>query len=144
MFHRNKQSQKGHAVIEMALFAPWFFFLFIGALDLGFYSYALITTQSAARVAAEYTSGSSSTKSDATTACTIALRIMKTLPNVGTSMASCNGAPVKVTAVSGTATDGTTDSVVSVTYTSQHMIPIPGLLENQLIVTRIVKMPVRS
>ena len=128
----------------MALFAPWIFFLMVGALDWGFYSYALITTQSAARVAAEYTSTSSTTSTDATTACTIALAAMQKLPNVGTSTTGCSDTPVKVTAVSGTATDGSTDTVVSVRYVSGTFIPIPGLLTNQLKVTRVVRMRVRS
>lgn len=144
MNRRNRRSWRGHSVLEMALFAPWLFFTVVGALDWGFYSYALISTESAARVAAEYTSGSSTTEADATDACTIALRIMKDLPNVGSSTTTCSAAPVKVTATSSTATDGSTDSVVSVQYTSSTFIPIPGLLTNKLQVTRTVKMRVRS
>jgi Flp pilus assembly protein TadG len=131
-------------MLEMALLAPWVFFLFIGAFDWGFYSYALITTESAARVVAEYTSTSTATASDGTTACSLALGVMGKLANVGTGTTTCAGAPVKVTVASGTATDGTTAAVVSITYSSQSLIPIPGLLTNQLLVTRMVKMRVRS
>src|SRR5438128_767679 len=49
--HRRRR-QDGHAVIEIALLAPWIFFLFAGTLDMGFYLSALIATQNAARVAA--------------------------------------------------------------------------------------------
>src|SRR5690348_3763138 len=45
----------GHAVLEAAFLMPWLIFLFIGAFDMGFYSYALICTENAARVATMYT-----------------------------------------------------------------------------------------
>jgi Flp pilus assembly protein TadG len=48
--------ERGHAMLEAALLLPWVLFLFVGAFDLGFYNYALISTQNAARVAAWYTS----------------------------------------------------------------------------------------
>ena len=69
----HRKSRRGQAALEMALLGPWFFFLSIGALDWGFYSYALITTESAARVAAEYTSTATATLSDSSGACTVAL-----------------------------------------------------------------------
>jgi hypothetical protein len=129
----------------LALFAPWIFFLMIGAFDWGFYSYALICTQSAARVAAEYTSASPATAGDSSTACTLALNVMQDLPNVGTSTTSCSASgPVSVTATSYTASAGSTASKVSVTYQSNTLIPIPGLLTNQLTVTRSVIMRLRG
>jgi Flp pilus assembly protein TadG len=137
-------TKRGHAALELALFSPWIFLMFVGALDWGFYSYALITTQNAARIAAEYTSSTTTTASDATTACSLALGVMGKLVNVGSGTTNCGSAPLKVTAVGGTASDGTSDSVVSVTYSSQTLIPIPGLLTNQLNVTRTVKMRVRG
>jgi len=145
---RSKQqfgSSRGTAFLELALFAPWIFFLMIGAFDWGFYSYALICTQSAARVAAEYTSASPATAGDSSTACTLALNVMQDLPNVGTSTTSCSASgPVSVTATSYTASAGSTASKVSVTYQSNTLIPIPGLLTNQLTVTRSVIMRLRG
>src|SRR5437868_11738001 len=52
-------NERGHAVVEAALFMPWLAFLFIGAVDFGFYGYALINTQNAARVAVMQTSAKS-------------------------------------------------------------------------------------
>lgn len=138
-------SRRGNAFLELALFAPWILFLFVGAFDWGFYSYALICTQSAARVAAEYTSGSTATAADFSGACTVALNVMQNIPNVGTSTTSCSSTgPVWVTATSYTASDGSSASKVSVTYTSNSLIPIPGLLTNQLTVTRSAIMRLRS
>src|ERR1035441_6069459 len=90
--------ERGHAVLETALMLPWVLFLFVGAFDFGFYNYALISTENAARVAAWYTSQTATTATDATTACTYALAELSALPNVGAGMTTCNAAPVVVTA----------------------------------------------
>jgi Flp pilus assembly protein TadG len=140
--HRNPR--RGHAILELALIAPWFYFLAVGALDWGFYSYALITTESAARVAANYTSGASSTLSDTTGACAAVLGVMRKLPNVSAGITTCNALPIKVTATAGTGPDSAAISTVSVTYQSIALIPIPGILTNQLTVTRSVEMRVRG
>ena len=144
MSRTHRKSRRGHSVLEFALFAPWFLFMAIGVLDWGFYSYALITTESAARVAAEYTSGATGTLGDSTGACTVALGVMRDLPNVGTGITTCTALPVQVTATSGTGPDSAAISTVSVTYQSKLMIPIPGLLTNRLTVTRSVEMRTRS
>jgi Flp pilus assembly protein TadG len=141
---RRRRNQRGHAFLELALFAPWVFFLFIGAFDWGFYAYALISTESAARVAAEYSSASLATASNSEGACTAALGVMSKLPNVGTSTTSCGSAPVTVTAVLTLGSDGEQASKASVTYRSLILIPIPGLLTNQLNVTRSVTMRLRG
>ena len=52
--HRNG----GNAVIEVALMAPWIFFLFVGVLDFGFYAYSFISVENAARAAVLLTSQS--------------------------------------------------------------------------------------
>jgi Flp pilus assembly protein TadG len=137
-------SQRGHAFMEMAFFAPILFFLFIGIFDLGFYTYALISTQSAARVAAEYTSASSTTAADSSGACSAVLDVLRKLPNIGSTTTSCGSAPVIVTASSITASDGSAASKATVTYRSVSLIPIPGILMSQLNVTRSVTMRVRS
>ena len=134
-------SQKGHAVVEVALLSPWIFFLFAGALDVGSYMEALIATQNAARVAAEYTSSHSSYAGDNSGACTYALGEMNTLPNVH-GLTSCNALPLKVTASSVTGADGATASSVSVTYQGQVLIPIPLL--GRMTVTRTVQMRMRD
>jgi len=79
---RRKFKQRGHAVLEFALFLPFLLFLFVGAFDWGFYSWALISTENAARVAALYTSGSSTSASDSAGACTLAIAELADAPNV--------------------------------------------------------------
>jgi Flp pilus assembly protein TadG len=138
------RSQRGMAILELALVGPWFFFLFVGALDWGFLANELISVESAARTAALYTSTGSSTASDASLACTLVLGELRKLPNVGNAVTACTGTPVSVTAVNITGPDSAPASLVTVVYKSIPMIPIPGILPNQFTLTRAVKMRVRG
>ncbi len=138
-----RAGRRGGSTIELALLSPWIFFLFVGALDFGFYNYALISVQSAARVAALHTSTNASMAADATGACTYVLGELKSLPNVGSSVSSCAG-PIAVTATAVNGPDGASASQVTVTYTSMLMIPIPGLLNNQFTFQASKTMRLRS
>ncbi|MGA2594116.1 MAG: TadE/TadG family type IV pilus assembly protein [Bryobacteraceae bacterium] len=138
-----RSKRKGHSVMELALFLPFLLFLFIGAFDWGFYSWALIATQSAARSAALYTSSSSATAADSSGACTYALAELTNAPNVFGSVTTCSASPVTVTATSVTGADGTAASQVSVTYQTINLIPIPSLLPSQMNITRVVQMKVQ-
>jgi Flp pilus assembly protein TadG len=80
-----KRNTRGSAIVEVALMAPWLFFLFLGVLDAGFFAYAGISTQNAARAAAL-----ASAESSATTPCIAALGELNMLPNV-TSTLTCTG-----------------------------------------------------
>ena len=91
-------------MLETAFLLPWVLFLFVGSFDLGFYNYALISTQNAAP-AAWYTSQSPTTAADATTACTYALAELSAMPNVGSTVTTCAASPVVVTASQVTGTD---------------------------------------
>jgi len=139
---RRPRPRRGHAVVEMALLSPWLVFLFIGTLDMGFYTHALIATQNAARAAATYTSGNSLTAADSTRACQYARYELKTMSNVRT-LADCNSAPLIVTASAVTGIDGWPASSVTVTYRTDRLISIPGLMPGQLNVTRTVQMFVK-
>ena len=135
--------ERGNAVIEVSLLAPWIFFLLVGVLDLGFYFYAAITTENAARVAAQYSAAGASTAGDTAGACTYALQEALTLPGLTSGM-NCQALPfiVNVTAVAGP--DGTPASSASVTYQTIPMIPIPGILPGRLTLTRTAEMKVKS
>ena len=147
---------KGHSILELALFLPWVMFLFIGAFDWGFYSWALISTQNAARVAAMYTSSNVGTAADSAGACLYAAAQLAYAPNVagnprinspqgvGAGSSACAAAPVTVTATKVTGPDGSPASQVSVTYRTPLLVPIPGLLPGQIDITRSVQMRVRS
>ncbi|HJT89800.1 MAG TPA: TadE/TadG family type IV pilus assembly protein [Bryobacteraceae bacterium] len=134
--------ERGSALVEISFLAPWILFLFVGAFDVGMYSYSLITVENAARVAAEYTSSNSNVAADQHGACTRALAEMGMLPNVNNGLYPCNAAPVTVSASSVTGTDGSPATSVSITYQGASLVPIPGLLMGQLNVTRTVQMRV--
>ena len=143
-----RRRQRGGSALEMALMMPWYIFLFVGAFDWGYYAHALISTESAARVAATYTSTSSTTAGDSTGACTYALAELRIVPNIGTNLTTCTASPVVVTASSITAAnsiDGLAAATrVTVQYTTLQLIPIPGVLGNQFTFTRSVQMRLRS
>jgi Flp pilus assembly protein TadG len=141
---RRAKNRRGSSAIEFALLCPWYIFLFVGAIDFGFYSYALIATQNAARIGAMYCAASASAAADSTTSCSYALDQLRGMPNVGTALAICSASPVVVTASLVTGPDGANATSVTVSYTTPQMIPMPGLLPGQLTISRTVKMKVRS
>lgn len=131
-------------MLELALFLPWFLFIFAGAFDWGHYAYALISVQSAARAAALYTSSGAGTAADAGGACRYALGELRRAPGVGAETTSCASWPVVVTAEEVTGADGAPASTVTVAYRTLPLVPIPGLLPGRLTVARTVQMRVRG
>src|SRR5262245_5842524 len=142
-----RKSCRGGSALEMAFFMPWYIFLFIGAYDWGFYAHALISTASAARVAALYTSTDDTTAASSSGACTYALEELRIAINIPSTLTTCDAAPVIVTAALKTgadSADGYNASEVAVTYTTATLIPIPGLLKNQATFYRVVQMRIRG
>ncbi len=143
--------RRGTALIEFCFILPWYVFLFIGAFDYGFYSYSLISTTTAARVAGFYCSKSSGfCASDDSTMCAYAIAQLKNLPNMGTAVTSCAASPLTVTRTYYPTTYGTdcpdANPCVNVTveYVTPGLIPIPGLLPSQLTITKATTMRLRS
>ena len=142
---RENTKTRGHAVIEVALFAPFIFFLFAGALDVGFYVYAAVAVENAARVAALHVASSSDIASDAnaaTYARTYVCNELRGLPNVA-STCPTSVVSVSVPAQPFSGTDGDPATQVAVTYTTVPLIPIPGLSagpRGQWTFTRVVQM----
>jgi Flp pilus assembly protein TadG len=145
---RRRRGESGQSIVEMALLAPWMFFLFVGVTDLGFYLYAASCTQNAARIAAIQTASTSALSSSQmqAMACNAAMQELVRVPNTHT-ISGCSAAPLTVTQQ--TLTNSTTptcadcgvdatgvSSLVTVTYQSGLFVPIPGLLTNQLNLTR--------
>lgn len=149
------RSRSGHSVVELALFLPWVLFLFIGAFDWGFYSWALVSTQDAARVAAMYTSSNLGTAADSAGACNYARAELAYAPNIAANPlinsttppsggSACSSLPLTVVASSVTGPDGSPASQVSVTYQTPTLVPIPGILPGQITITRVVEMRLRT
>jgi len=150
-------------MIEVALMAPWIFFLFVGVFDFGFFAYSSIATENAARAAAVQTAQDIYSQTQ-TLACNAALNELNNLPNV-IGITSCNALPVIVTRTTlcdssatgvpgcgGGATSTTpadygfasgnraASSLVQVTYQSIPLIPIPGVLPGQITFNRTAEM----
>jgi Flp pilus assembly protein TadG len=137
------RGEKGSTLIEISLLAPWIFFLFVGMVDLGFFSYSLIAVENATRIAAEYTSQSASNATDPSgVACTKVLAELSKLPNVS-GLTSCDAAPLVMTATSVTGVDSKSAAQVSIAYNGLSLFPIPGLLMGKLNVTRTVQMRIQ-
>ncbi len=139
----------GHSAVEVALLSPWILLLFMGVFDFGFYAYALISVQNAARVAALYTSSSPAAAGDTAGACVQVLEELRPLPNVAGTLTSCAAPPVQVSvqAMTGAAcAEGIAAarcSRVVVTYTSVPLFRIPGLM-GQMTVARAAEAKVKS
>ncbi len=136
--------RKGHSVIEVALMLPWLFFLFVGIADFGFYAHALISTENAARAAA-ITAGrySSANLGPAqTAACLSVFNELQAMPNASSLPAGCGALPLLVSTSQFTDADGNLGVQVQVSYQPIPMIPVPGLLPQQLTMTRTVQAPI--
>jgi hypothetical protein len=131
-------------MLELALLSPGLLFLFSAALDWGFFAYALISVENAARTAALYASSSASTASATSGACNLALSELRRLPNVGAGVVTCTGTPASVVAIAVSGPDGGAAARVNITYTTVRLIPLPGLLRGQLTINREVTMRLRA
>ena len=132
----------------MALLMPWYIFLFVGALDWGFFSHALISTASAARVVALYASKdsghSATTPTNNTNTCLLALDELRFAANDPTSLITCAALPVIVSYSAVTGADGQAAAMVTVQYQTVQLVPIPGILGNQFTFQRTVRMRIRG
>ncbi len=140
---KTRGNRRGGSVLESALIIPWYIFLFIGAFDWGYYSRALISVEGAARNAALYASADSTHAGDNYGACQLVRAQMKSNSNIAGS-GTCDSLPLIVNTSLVTGADSRNAAQVSVTYRTQKLFPIPGLLTDQVTVTRIVEMPLRG
>jgi len=139
-----RKRARGGAMLEMVLISPWIFFLFIGALDWGFYASALVSLQAGVHSAVLYTASGLSTAASTSEACTIVLNEIRKLPNIGSSTTDCSSNPTVTATYLATGPGGAPASRVTLTYTSITLVPVPGLLRKQFTVTRSAVMRLRS
>lgn len=132
-----RRRNRGNAIVEVALMLPWIFLLFIAVFDFGFYAYAAISVENAARVVALHTSSNPSLGGDSATACFYALQELRNTANVP-GLRSCGSLPLQVTALA-TTLNGVPASQVTVTYETSGGIPIPWF-PGRYAITRIVSM----
>lgn len=147
MRNSRRRGSRGGSALEMALLLPWYLFLFVGAFDWGYYAHALISTESAARVAGTYAATSATTATDTTNVCLFARQELAVVANMA-NVTTCGGtSPVSITATELTGTnspDGQNAAKVTVQFTTAQLIPIPLLLKNQQTFYRTVTMRLRN
>lgn len=125
---------------------PWLIFLFVGAMDWGFYAYSLIATEAAARVGCMYASTSATVLAaggTSGTVCTYAIEQLKKMPNVS-GLSTCGASPLTVTVTSVTGPDSNPAAQVQVVYVTPVLIPMMGQLPSQLTITRTIQMRLRG
>lgn len=137
-----KRRRAGHAVVEITLMMPWIYFLFAGALDMGFYAHALIATTNAARAAALYTSSAPGAADDSAGACDYARPELYGMSNART-LTGCGAQPLQVTAEAINGIDGAPASRVTVVYQTPQLIPLPKL-PGKLTITKVAEMRVKD
>ena len=145
------KGRRGNAIVEVTLLMPWILFLFLAIFNFGFYAYALISVENAARVAAMYTSSSPALVNDAQFACQVVLEELRSLPGIGAgALCAASGNPrnagasgqitVFVQQLTGAQSpDGAAASEVAVTYRPDNLFPLPFLMGNKPF-TRVVRM----
>jgi Flp pilus assembly protein TadG len=135
---RNKKS--GSSTVEFAFLAPWFIFLFVGVLDMGYYSYALVTAQSAARTAVLFTSSSTSASTQSTLACSYVYDQLTSNINLTGATTCVSPSPISLATSVGSGPDGNSASTVTVQFNTATLIPIPGLIPANITVVRTAEM----
>ena len=155
------RNKRGMAVVEAALMMPWLAFLFVGVLDFGFYSYAAICTQNAARAVAM-----SQVVGVTADICTVArgeLQFVAGMDGVTTCLlyptAPTNAVPLSVCVATVTNAGATpsncsaatscgdcnlnnaaTSVQATVQFQTVPLVPIPGILMGRMTLTRTAEM----
>jgi Flp pilus assembly protein TadG len=138
-----RSRERGSELVEVAVILPLLLFMLIGVFDLGFYMYAFISVENAARVAVMDTAASSALASRSSLACSDVRNDLASLPNASSFASNCGVSPLLVSAQSVTGPDGSTASQVTLTYTTPNLFTIPWI-PGQMIITRSVIARTRS
>ena len=150
--------RRGHAVMEVALIAPWIFFLFVATLDFGFYSYWIQAVANASRAAAvaahdgvpDPANYANNSDPDAFSnaldqrreiACRQVQNELRGVMGFDAVSGFCTAAPLTVnlqrldSTTSPVSADGNPSVLVTVTWQTAPLIPVPGIL-NQFTLRR--------
>src|SRR5580698_10877184 len=94
-------NKRGSALVEFALMAPLLFPMLLAAFDFGMYTYAFISVQNAVRVAALRNSGGPDSAADQSSACSMVIKELQGMPNIGSSFqTACSASPLVVASAS--------------------------------------------
>jgi Flp pilus assembly protein TadG len=120
---------------------PWLLLLFIGIFDFGFYMYAAISVQNAARAAALATGANPASAGSQITACRYARDEMRFMTNFSSLPADCSALPLTVQAWSEADAQGATMSRVQVSYRTVQLFTLP-FVPGQMTISRTARMRV--
>ena len=120
---------------------PWILLLFMGLLDFGFYAYAAIATQNAARAAVLATARRPGSAALTPTACFYAREELKYMTNFSTLPVGCGSLPLLVTAQAVSGPDGQPASRVTVSYRTVQLFTLP-FFPGQMTITRTAEVRV--
>jgi Flp pilus assembly protein TadG len=141
MSHAISNNREGHAIVELALMCPWILLLLMGLFDFGFYAYAAISTQNAARAAVLATAGAPASAGSQATACVYARDELRYMTNYSALPAGCGALPLQVQATAVAGPDGAPASRVQVSYRTVQLFTLP-FFPGQMTITRTAEMPV--
>lgn len=98
---QHRTAERGNALVEFALLVPLLTLMFVGLLQLGYYSYALISVENAARSAAMRNSFGKDTATDQASACEVATEELAGILHWSGAPANsnCSTAPLRVTSI---------------------------------------------
>src|SRR5579863_9285833 len=153
MGRSRKAGKNGNSLVEFALMAPWFFFLFAGVTQAGFSIFGLMAVQNAARVAVLHLAANPAAAMDQAGACKLAIQELQGLPNIGSSFSSnCSTSPLIVAVnycdgsvpCTGAATsvDSGPAAFVRITYSMPAMVQFP--VTSLTLITRTAEMRLRD
>ncbi len=149
--HSRRRRSRGSSILEFALVAPLLLLTMLTVFDFGFYIFAFIGVQNAARSAALRNSGGVASAADVDGACPLVLEELRGLPNTG-SVRACTGQPITLASVSLCPSspcasglqspDGEPAVKISVTYQVPDLLrpPFAGITT----ITRTAQMKLRS
>ena len=120
---------------------PWILLLFIGIVDFGFYAYAAISVQNAARAAALATGASKASAGSQVTACRYAREELSFLTNSSSFPADCLALPLKVDVWSEVDAEAAAMTRVQVAYRTEQFFSLP-FLPGQMTISRTARMRV--
>ena len=143
---RGKKGERGTTLVEVAFVLPVLIVLLFGCFDLGFLFYSSIAVENAARAAVMDTSASVATSGNSATACADVIAALQAMPNQSSFSTGCGGSPLTVSAQAATGKDGSSSSLVTVTYSTIRLIPVPWVswMTGSFTISRTAQMRCRA
>lgn len=125
---------------------PMLILFVFASFDVGLLLMDSTAIENATRAAVLDTSKSASTLANSALACADVLAALNSMPNRSSFSSSCASAPLTVSAQSASGLDGSSGSLVSVSYTAPPLVPVPWMswLNSTFAISRTAQMRCRK